>query len=227
MTTAHRPTWHAALGGEGAGGNRLAVDSRKVGGRDLPGHRELKTRHDLPTEAEAAPGELKAQLLQSEAKRRTAIANKSTAPFEASKTLGTSSEPSAEPNPFPEDADDYPAAADGADDDDDSEDSDGEEEAELMRELERIRKTRAEDEKKKRDADDAARKEEARVKALRSNPIIMGAAEDELGGPLKRRWDDDVVFKQQAKKETKSKKVFVNDAVRSDFHRKFLAKYIQ
>eukprot|EP00920_Eleutheroschizon_duboscqi_P042389 GHVT01101271.1.p2 GENE.GHVT01101271.1~~GHVT01101271.1.p2 ORF type:complete len:113 (-),score=30.17 GHVT01101271.1:306-644(-) len=79
MTTAHRPTWHAALGGEGAGGNRLAVDSRKVGGRDLPGHRELKTRHDLPTEAEAAPGELKAQLLQSEAKRRTAIANKSLA----------------------------------------------------------------------------------------------------------------------------------------------------
>lgn len=30
MTTAHRPTWHTALGGEGQGGNRLATATTKV-----------------------------------------------------------------------------------------------------------------------------------------------------------------------------------------------------
>ena len=34
------------------------------------------------------------------------------------------------------------------------------------------------------------------------------------------RWDDDIVFKNQARDEPELKKKFVNDTVRSDFHRK-------
>jgi protein CWC15 len=41
-----------------------------------------------------------------------------------------------------------------------------------------------------------------------------------------RRWDDDVVFKNQANKDTKTKR-FVNDTVRNDFHRKFLKRYVR
>ena len=40
------------------------------------------------------------------------------------------------------------------------------------------------------------------------------------------RWDDDVVFKNQAQ-EKKQDKQFVNDLLRSDFHKKFMNKYIK
>jgi hypothetical protein len=37
------------------------------------------------------------------------------------------------------------------------------------------------------------------------------------------RWDDDVVFKNQARgTEDKRKKEFVNDLLRSDFHKRFM-----
>ena len=40
-------------------------------------------------------------------------------------------------------------------------------------------------------------------------------------------WDDDVIFKNQARgADEKNKKRFVNDMLRSDFHRRFLTKYI-
>jgi protein CWC15 len=41
------------------------------------------------------------------------------------------------------------------------------------------------------------------------------------------RWDDDVVFKNQAKGEIQQQKRFVNDTIRSDFHRRFLNCYIK
>lgn len=38
-----------------------------------------------------------------------------------------------------------------------------------------------------------------------------------------QRWDDDVVFKNQARgTEDKKKKEFVNDLLRSDFHKRFM-----
>ncbi|CAN0863012.1 Spliceosome-associated protein CWC15 homolog [Linum grandiflorum] len=44
---------------------------------------------------------------------------------------------------------------------------------------------------------------------------------------LKRRWDDDVVFKNQARAETKSPKRFINDTIRNDFRRRFLQTYMK
>lgn len=41
------------------------------------------------------------------------------------------------------------------------------------------------------------------------------------------RWNDDVVFKGQARTEPEQKKRFVNDTIRNDFHRRFLTKYIK
>jgi protein CWC15 len=57
-----------------------------------------------------------------------------------------------------------------------------------------------------------------------------------MGNPLlnpgdfnvKRRWDDDVIFKNQARgTEEKRKKEFVNDLLRSDFHKRFMNKYVR
>lgn len=45
---------------------------------------------------------------------------------------------------------------------------------------------------------------------------------------VKRRWDDDVVFKNCARGEVDHvKRGFVNDTLRSEFHKKFMKKYIQ
>lgn len=41
------------------------------------------------------------------------------------------------------------------------------------------------------------------------------------------RWDDDVVFKNQARGEPKAQKRFVNDTIRNDFHKRFLQRYIR
>lgn len=45
---------------------------------------------------------------------------------------------------------------------------------------------------------------------------------------LQRRWDDDVVFRNNAPKDMLPKeKRFINDTVRSDKHKEFLKKYIR
>ena len=41
------------------------------------------------------------------------------------------------------------------------------------------------------------------------------------------RWDDDVVFKNQAREPKKEARRFINDTVRNDFHRKFLQRYVK
>ena len=55
------------------------------------------------------------------------------------------------------------------------------------------------------------------------NPLINN---DEAFS-LKRKWNEETVFKNQARNQVKSHKRFINDTVRSDFHRKFMSKYIQ
>jgi protein CWC15 len=48
------------------------------------------------------------------------------------------------------------------------------------------------------------------------------------GGRMKRRWNDDVVFRNQAKGEPdQNKKRFINDTVRNDFHKRFLNKFVR
>ncbi|XP_016340625.1 protein CWC15 homolog [Sinocyclocheilus anshuiensis] len=46
---------------------------------------------------------------------------------------------------------------------------------------------------------------------------------------VKRRWDDDVVFKNCAKgvDESRKEKRFINDTLRSEFHKKFMEKYVK
>lgn len=62
--------------------------------------------------------------------------------------------------------------------------------------------------------------------ALLGNPLLnTGAAI--TSGKMKRRWNDDVVFRNQAKGEPELKKRFINDTVRNDFHKRFLNKFIR
>jgi len=126
-----------------------------------------------------------------------------------------------EENPFPDDADDdFKPLEENDDDDDDDDDDEDDDTEELLRELEKIKK---EKEAEKRRAEEEKAKEEAKANKkdiLAGNQLLLG---DQA---LKRKWDDDTVFKNQAATAPKQQKRWVNDAVRSDFHRKFLSKYI-
>lgn len=71
----------------------------------------------------------------------------------------------------------------------------------------------------------AAAAEEA---ALTGNPLLAGAgAGKKATARVKRRWDDDVVFRNQARDVKKQRKRFINDAIRSDFHRKFMNRFMK
>ena len=108
------------------------------------------------------------------------------------------------------------------DDEDDDESEEEDEEAVLMRELEKIKKERAE-QKAKEEAERAAKEEEKReVDIARGNPLLNPQS---FG--VKRRWDEDVVFKNQARgtEEKGKSKEFVNDLLRSDFHKRFMVLF--
>lgn len=121
------------------------------------------------------------------------------------------------------DSDDASSASESDSDDEDEED----ETAELMRELAKIKAERAEAAAKAA-AEQAKKDEEQREKDIAlGNPLLNKGRDDEYG--VKRRWDDDVVFKNQARgtEERGKEKRFVNDLLRSDFHRRFMDKYVR
>ena len=108
--------------------------------------------------------------------------------------------------------------------DEESEDEEDEEDEddELLREYEKIKKMR-EEEKKMKDMENSDKlKKQAEEQLLMGNPLVNVS-----GYSLKRKWYEDTVFKNQSKNEPKTLKRFVNDTVRSDFHRKFLSKCMQ
>ena len=104
-----------------------------------------------------------------------------------------------------------------------------------MRELEKIKKERAEAKAKEvhmpspqfynsinhmQEAERAAEEQEQReIDIARGNPLL-----NSRDFTMKRRWDDDVVFKNQARgtEDRNKKKEFINDMLRSDFHKKFM-----
>ena len=122
-----------------------------------------------------------------------------------------------------EESRDLDADSVGESDESSDEESDEDDTANLMRELERIKKEKAE-KKAKEDAEQAAKDQEEREDGIAlGNPLL-----NPQSFQVKRRWDDDVVFKNQARgTEQRAKKEFVNDLLRSDFHKKFVSKYVR
>ncbi|KAL1991238.1 hypothetical protein VTN49DRAFT_5742 [Thermomyces lanuginosus] len=228
MTTAHRPTFDPARG-------REALRGPAYHQRLLPAHTFLKTRQPgQGSQEEIAKRDLRAELLAAEA-----------AHF--AKKNGQKQETPAEPTQPPkrqleegledeeedmeakrrrilEETRDIDADSVGSEDESSEEDSDDEdEEAELMRELEKIKRERQE-QKQREERERAAKEQEQReYEIARGNPLL-----NPQDFTVKRRWDDDVVFKNQARgTEQKKPKEFVNDLLRSDFHKRFMSKYVR
>ncbi|CEL01052.1 Putative Cwf15/Cwc15 cell cycle control family protein [Aspergillus calidoustus] len=232
MTTAHRPTFDPAQGKE-------ALRGPAYHQRLLPAHKHLKTRQlGQGTEGESHQRDLRAELLQAEAahfaKKRGIPVDETTSESATPKRQleGPSNgnaeideeDGEAKRRRILEETRDIDADSDGSEEESSEEESDDEDEAaELMRELEKIKKERLA-QKEKEERERAAEEEEQREYDIaRGNPLLNPT---ELN--MKRRWDDDVVFKNQARgTEDKRGKEFVNDLLRSDFHKKFMSKYVR
>lgn len=119
----------------------------------------------------------------------------------------------------------------GSEEDSDSDDDSEDEAEELRRELQKIEQERAE----RLEREQAARRE---LELEQSNPLLAGSSNEQSSSSSvnhhqKSRWYDDSVFQNQAKgipvrpEDEALGRGFINDALRSDFHRKFMSKYIR
>ncbi|KAJ1337653.1 Cwf15/Cwc15 cell cycle control protein [Microdochium nivale] len=254
MTTAHRPTFDPARGKEALRGpayhQRLApahtsLKFRQPGQGGAAGAKKRDLRAELlaaeaahlakrnggalPATAEAGDnssaaatkrplatltsqeggGEVENEEEDFEAKRRRVL--------EESRDMDADSE---------DDSDDKGSGNDN--DDDDSDDDSDDDDAELQRELEKIRRERAEKREKEERERLAAEEAEREKDIALGNPLLNNSMVKQDFN-MKRRWDDDVVFKNQARgTEDKGKqKEFINDLLRSDFHKRFMGKYVR
>jgi protein CWC15 len=256
MTTAHRPTWKAAVGQDSGGGwTAGGAPSAALSVLDMPGHTKLKVRtgaqvvdrqqalkeslrklqeaekeatkrilHQRPPVDEALEEEGRMKLLKQTAevdeKAIQAKYDDGDASDDDDDSGGGWSDVDKQV-----DEDDLDATSD-EDDDEDDDDDDENEEAALQAELAKIRAEREAIKRKEEEEVAAEEEEKMEEAALLGNPLLAGG--DVSGtGRLKRRWNEDVVFRNQAKGEPETKKRFINDTVRNDFHKRFLNKFIR
>ncbi|XP_047498073.1 protein CWC15 homolog [Penaeus chinensis] len=240
MTTAARPTFEPAKGGMGRGERDLSALSKQYSARDLPSHTRLKYRdHGQSTTDELRSRDFRRELEDRERavrdKRTSSSSGGSSssssnqrdsgAPSSSSSSSSSSSKKPRLDQIAPANLD----ADDPQDDDDEASDSDdSDDEAVLFAELERIRRERAEEEAKKQ-RERQEQEERIRMENIISgNPLLNLAAAPKSDMKVKRRWDDDVVFKNCAASEPdKSEKTFINDSLRSEFHKRFMEKYVK
>lgn len=227
MSTAHRPTWTPAAGGKGKLENGLGSLSKQLSVRDQAAHTTLKYRKPGQTTlSEVGERDLKAELDLREskhlAKRKAEEAGSTVEALEAQEQAEKRLKMIESIDPDL-DADDDADEPDDDDSDDDSDDDD--DDAEILRELQRIKAER-QAEAEEREAERTREEEQIRTEEYsRGNPLLEGAAASS-DFSVNRRWDSDTVFTNCAKIESGDKD-FVNDTLRSTFHRRFMDKYVK
>ena len=265
MTTAHKPTFHPAIGTANQGGYRYVVPRQQFSSRDLPGQLDMKLRKPgQNTTEELSKRDLLKELEEREAKYQEEvelgnnlfitslhhydkiIIHKQTTNTNNSEKQrqGLLSEPVKQNETKPILAITYEKELEAFDDSDDSDNSDDmessddedsdldsdDEEKLLMAELAAIKKEKA-IQKAKELAEEKRLKEQMEQNAMiNGNPLMKNNDKNKnkkTGSfTLKRSWTEDTVFKNQAP-EPKRRKRFINDTIRSDFHRKFMDRYIK
>mmetsp|Transcript_3493 Transcript_3493/g.4302 ORF Transcript_3493/g.4302 Transcript_3493/m.4302 type:complete len:276 (+) Transcript_3493:51-878(+) len=275
MTTAHRPTWKAAVGKAQEGGYTTGggAPSAQRSILDAPAHTKLKVRNDRyaleskSTQRDAILKKSLEKLRSMEAKSEAMKRNLICGPRKIDEKVEEEgrrkllmSENDVDESKLKSKYDDADVDDDGgnggngnddgwsdvedvvnaesdldasdSDTDDESDDESDEDEEDLLQA--ELAKIRAEREKAKaKIAAEEAAEEQSRMEeaALIGNPLLNASASGSASagsGKLKRRWNDDVVFRNQAKGEPDpNKKRFINDTVRNDFHKRFLNKFIR
>ncbi len=95
----------------------------------------------------------------------------------------------------------------------------------MLREYAKIKKEREEEQRRR----ELEKMEEIKKKQLEeiltANPLLNQEQQQDMYS-LKKRWYEETVFKNQSRTAPKEKKRFINDTVRSDFHRRFINRFI-
>ncbi|CAG8461687.1 24341_t:CDS:2 [Dentiscutata erythropus] len=199
MTTAARPTFDPARGYDSK------APTLQYSSRDLAAHTKLKFRQTGQlTKEELENLDLKEELLKAE---REHFEKKQSEQLREAGAAGENQYAETRRRLLLE-----TAALDKDDSDDDSDDDISRVGKNQKRACRRERKN------EKMESAERQRQEEA----MNGNPLLR------KDFSVKRRWDDDVIFKNQARGvDDKPKKRFINDTLRSDFHRKFMNKYVK
>jgi len=247
MSTAHRPTWDPAQAKDVKGG------SRQFSVRDMAAHTKLKFRQPgQTTTSDVKKIDLRAELLLAEEEARNKKRKAAGLPPLAVENGAVDEEVSKrrkllqdalnldkDDDDEDEDMNGDKGGEDNAEESEEDSDDDEDDTAMLLRELEKIKRERAE-EKDKLEREQSATEAAARdVEIATANPLLNLAAQ--LGQTpagvnttvpgtfaVKRRWDDDLIFKNQAMAtRDKGQGQFVNDLLRTEFHKKFMQKFIK
>jgi protein CWC15 len=243
MSTSGRPTYHSAQGKQVYSGIRTNMRSAK----DQSGQNTLKFRKvGQATAGELRSHDFKTELLVKEQAHLTGVdavknnnllmignasANKSvkSAPSDSLVLIEYTAEDREkiskkydDDDVVKSDSDNDASSSDSNDDDDDDDDD----EEELQAELERIKAERVQAQLRKEQEQQDLEEQANRESALKGNPL-MNLSGGDTSSKMKRKWNDDVVFRNQTKDETEHKKRFINDTIRNDFHRMFLKKYVR
>nr|ACO14684.1 CWC15 homolog [Caligus clemensi] len=201
MTTAARPTFDTARGGSGARERDLSAMTKQYSSRDLPSHTSLKSRERGQGTVEDLSGkDFKRELEEREGRgsEKRSSSTKSHLEYTSKK-----SRTEALPPPANLDADDPLEASDNSDSSDDDDDT-----ALLMAELNKIKKEKALEEVKKEEQHRAEVEKIRMENILSGNPLLknkLAESSDKLNMKVKRRWDDDVVFKNCSRAEPDKK----------------------
>ena len=280
MTTAHRPTWKAAVGQDNEGGwNAGGAVSHQKSVLDAPAHTKLKVRQQhqvkysnrdemiqqslfaIQEATKEANQAKQAILLQHNHQKRIdpkveeqsqlRLLEQGNDRIDVAPIKAAYDDSDVEDDDDDDENSDLDAPDDDVDDDDSDDDDDDDDEAILQAELTKIRAER-EEKKQQQEAKEAAiEMQAAEEAAMIGNPLlnfhhhhnhsnnnnndtasVMSGMTNTTfattGGRLKRRWNDDIVFRNQAKTEPKQQqKRFINDTVRNDFHKRFLNKFMR
>eukprot|EP01057_Protomagalhaensia_wolfi_P001449 Protomagalhaensia_wolfi_Nauph_80__1448@NODE_1873_length_1294_cov_116_807968_g1464_i0_p1_GENE_NODE_1873_length_1294_cov_116_807968_g1464_i0NODE_1873_length_1294_cov_116_807968_g1464_i0_p1_ORF_typecomplete_len209_score37_94Cwf_Cwc_15/PF04889_12/2_7e36Na_trans_assoc/PF06512_13/0_011Chibby/PF14645_6/0_059DUF3381/PF11861_8/0_52DNA_pol_phi/PF04931_13/0_93SDA1/PF05285_12/1_1DUF5384/PF17358_2/3_8e02DUF5384/PF17358_2/15YL1/PF05764_13/5_4RRN3/PF05327_11/10_NODE_1873_length_1294_cov_116_807968_g1464_i06161 len=208
MSTSHRPTFYPAVGGTSQGGNLATIPTSRQSARDLPSQGTLKRRRLVEPSHIASKNAIsttssiidKAPSLAS----LIQLDEKLAAYADQDRDIDIKSEGEFDSDDDSEGEDEEKVKEE--DDDSSSED----EEVQLQRELEALKRER----------------EQARVKA-ESKTLLEKVAENIAETKVGKSWEDEAVFKVNVKEVRNEKPRFINDSVRSQFHSRFLRKYVQ
>uniref|UniRef100_A0A8R1HGP0 Protein CWC15 homolog n=1 Tax=Caenorhabditis japonica TaxID=281687 RepID=A0A8R1HGP0_CAEJA len=233
MTTAHRPTFYPARGGTARGEGDLSKLSNQYSSKDMPSHTKMKYRQSgQETIDDIRKKDLRRELEDKErnAAREKRARDSATSSSSSTHTKRQRMDQIAAESAVAVDADEAVDELNSSED----EDSDDDDTAALMAELEKIKKERAEEKAAREEVAKEEAEKQRMANILSGNPLLNetpSASASTTGGDftVKRRWDDDVVFKNCAKgiEERKKEVTFINDAIRSEFHKKFMDKYIK
>ncbi|KAH9032287.1 Cwf15/Cwc15 cell cycle control protein [Lactarius pseudohatsudake] len=245
MSTAHRPTWDPAQAREVKGG------SRQYFVRDMAAHTKLKFRYTSVDEVKKR--DLRADLLAAEAEARAKKRKAAGLLVEDAPVASSDEEAKKRRKDLQEalemdkdaDSDEGEAMAmaqtvrrgmqkEDSGDDDDEEDDEEDDTAELLRELEKIKRERAAEQARVEQAEAEATEAEREARIATANLLLnLAAALGNAPGiittapgtfAVKRH----LVFKNQAiGDKDKPQGPFVDDLLRTEFHKKFMSRFIK